>query len=74
MGMFCLCGYGEKSCGICGAGDGCLAGNGDDDFFPATKEQIIERLDRNQYKSHRDIMIKTLKEKFNYEYVEVDRK
>lgn len=63
MGMFCLCGYGEKS------GGGCLAGNGDDDFFPATKEQIIERLDRNQYKSDRDIMIKTLKEKFNYEYL-----
>ncbi len=71
MGMFCLCGYGKKSCGICGAGDGCLAGNGDDDFFLATKEQIIERLDRDQYKNHRDIMIKTLKEKFNYEYADI---
>ena len=36
------------SCWICSCGDGgCLAGIGDDDFMPATKEQIINRLNNN---------------------------
>ena len=66
MKMFSVCG----DCGICGCGDGCLAGHGDDDYIPATKEQVIERLDKKQYPSHRNKMIKYLKEKFDYEYKE----
>lgn len=66
MGMFSIC----NNCGICRCGGCCFAGNGDDDYVPATKEQVIERLDKNQYPSHRNMMIKYLKEKFNYEYKE----
>ena len=57
-----------SSCCICSAGGGCLAGIGDDDYFPATKEQVIKRLDNNEYSQHRDEMIQYLKEKFDYDY------
>ena len=57
-----------SKCCICGAGGGCLAGIGDDDYFPATKEQVIERLDNNKYYLHRDEMIQYLKERFDYDY------
>lgn len=65
------CGAFDKSCGICGNGDGgCLASMAEDLFTPATKEQIIERLNNNRYTGDRNIMIATLKEKFNYDYIE----
>ncbi len=65
-----ICGFDDKECAICGAGGGCLAGRNDDDFFPATKEKLIKRLDNGEYKNYRDLMIRTLKEKYNYEYVD----
>ena len=46
-----------SNCCICSAGGGCLAGIGDNDYSPATKEQVIERLDNNKYYLHRDEMI-----------------
>ena len=57
-----------SSCCICSAGGGCLAGIGDNDYSPATKEQVIKRLDNNEYSRHRDEMIQYLKEKFDYDY------
>ena len=45
--MFSNC---SGECCVCGCGSGCLAGNGDDDFYPATTEQIIDRLNKNQYR------------------------
>ena len=57
-----------NNCCICSAGGCCLAGIGDDDYFPATKEQVIKRLDNNEYSRHRDEMIQYLKEKFDYDY------
>ena len=59
-----------SACAICGAGNGCLAGNGDNDYFPATKEQIIERLDNHEYESYRSQMIGFLKDAYGVEYVE----
>lgn len=59
-----------SDCGICAWGGCCLAGNDDDDFVLASKEKIIDNLKRNYYPSHRDLMIKTLKEKYSYEWQE----
>lgn len=58
-------------CCICSmGGNGCLAGIGDNDYSPATKEQVIDRLNRNAFEWNRDQMIKYLKEKFDYDYQE----
>lgn len=59
-----------SDCCICGAGSGCLAGIGDNDYYPATKEQVIERLNNNKYEWDRKKMIKYLKEEFDYDYTE----
>lgn len=57
-------------CCVCRAGDGgCLAGHGDDDYSPATKEQVIKRLDYCEYGgSNTGIMKDYLKTHFNYDY------
>lgn len=48
-------------CCVCGCGSGgCLAGHGDDDFYPATNEQILERLRKGEYPSYRQTMIDEL--------------
>lgn len=59
-----------SDCAICGAGRGCLAGHGDDDYFPATKEQVIERLEKHQYESYRGQMIKYLKNRYGIDWRE----
>jgi hypothetical protein len=66
MKMFSDC---SGKCCICACGDFCLAGHGDDDFRLATKEQIISRLDKGQYRSYRFMMINTLFIVYNYEYI-----
>lgn len=55
-------------CYSCALAGGCLAGHDDDDYTPATKEQVIERLDNNEYSRYRDRMINYLKYNFNYDY------
>lgn len=65
MKMFSDC---SGKCCLCACGGGCLAGHGDDDFWPASKEQIIERLDKGQYKSYTQIMKDHLKYQFGYDY------
>ena len=65
MKLFSDC---SGECCLCGVGKGCLAGHGDDDFYPATKEQIIERLDKGRFPSYRQMMIDHLKRAFNYDY------
>ena len=47
-------------CCICACGDCCLAGHGDDDFSPATNEQILERLKNGNYPNYRQMMIDEL--------------
>ena len=47
-------------CCVCACGDGCLAGHGDDDFSPATNEQILERLKNGNYPNYRKMMIDEL--------------
>ena len=65
MKMFSDC---SGECCLCGCGAGCLAGHGDDDFWPASKEQIIERLDNNEYPSYRRLMKDHLRRSFGYDY------
>ena len=42
----------------------------DDDFVLASKEQIIERLDKNEYERHRKKMKETLIREYLYNYDE----
>lgn len=65
MKMFTDC---SGECCVCVCGDFCLAGHGDDDYFLASKEQIIARLDKGKYSSYTDYMINTLKVVYGYEY------
>lgn len=65
MKMFSDC---SGECCLCGVGDGCIAGHGDDYFCPASKEQIIERLDNNEYPSYRQMMKDHLMCTFGYNY------
>ena len=67
MKMFSDC---SGECWNCSCAGGCLAGHGDDDFVPASKDQLIYRLDSNQYGLYRPYIIKMLKEKFNYDYTD----
>lgn len=62
------CGFDGKECAICGCGGGCVASMRDDYYYPATKEQIIQRLDEGKYPDYRQLMIDTLKNRFGYEY------
>lgn len=62
----CRC---SGECCVCACGGGCLAGNGDDYFIPASKEKVIENLGNNRYEGCREYMIKYLKEKYNFDYI-----
>ena len=55
--MFTDC---SGECCVCIYGGSCLAGHGDDDFYPATIEQICERLKNNDYSNYRQTMIDEL--------------
>lgn len=65
MKMFSNC---SGECCVCANHRCCVAGHGDDDFFPASKEQIIENLDMGLYPRYIDYMVKYLADKFNYDY------
>ena len=47
-------------CCVCACGGGCFAGHGDDDFSPATNEQILERLKNGTYPNYKQMMINEL--------------
>lgn len=57
-------------CCICRCGGLCIPGHGDDDFFEASAETVIKRLDDRQYPYGNDwnIMIKYLKDRFGIDY------
>lgn len=63
MKMFSAC---KGECCICACADLCLAGHGDDYFCLASKEQVIDRLDRGAY-INVDYMIAFLKQ-LGHEY------
>lgn len=49
MKMFSDC---SGECCVCGGG-WCMAGHGDDDFYPASKEEIIDRLRAGEYPAYK---------------------
>ena len=59
-------------CEICGIGPGCLCTLREcpDYYFPASKEQVIDRLANGLYKNHRDNMKKYLKDAFGVTFLE----
>ena len=60
----------QKRCCICCREKlGCLAEFGVDDYAPAIKEQLIDRLDRGEYPDCTYIMIEALKDWYNYDYI-----
>ena len=68
MSLFSKC----NDCWICSCfGGHCYAGNGDDDYFPASKEQIFDRLSRykntiSEYEKQQ--MIDFLRDEYGIEY------
>ena len=54
-------------CCLC-ALDFCLAGHGDDDYIPASKEQIVERLEKGQFSSQRKTMADYLLERYGVQF------
>lgn len=63
MKLFPTC---AGECAICGYADFCLAGNGDDDYCLASKEEVIERLLQDRYPGYRDVMLDYLLRRYNY--------
>lgn len=61
--MFANC---SGECAVCACAGFCLAGNGDDDFCPATKEQIIERLRAGLYSNYHGLMVDYLRTQYGY--------
>ena len=57
MKLFTDC---SGECCVCACGGACLAGHGDDDFLPATNEQILKRLKNGNYPNYRQMMIDEL--------------
>lgn len=65
MKMFSDC---SGECCVCFIRKGCLAGHGDDYFCVASKDEIIRRLDENEYLYYREFMVEFLKNHYNYDY------
>lgn len=67
MSLFTNC---HDKCCVCYCyGNGCLAGNGDDDFQPATQNQLISRIDNCELDdSNRKYMIDFLRVRYEYDY------
>lgn len=59
-------------CEICGIGPGCLCAVRECSsyYHPASKEQVLDRLNKGLYKNHRDNMKKYLKDSFGVTFLE----
>ena len=70
MSLFSIC----NDCWICSLFDGhCYVGNGDDNYYPASKEQVLDRL--SKYKGHfnereRQQMVNFLRDKYGVDWSE----
>ena len=69
MKLFSSC---VGNCCICACGNFCIAGIGDDDYIPASKYDVIDRLNSGLYKNYKDKMIQYLKDEYGYDYNEND--
>ena len=69
MKMFTDC---SGECCVCANGIGCLAGHGEDCFYPASKERIIENLRDNKYPTYRQYMKDYLLHRHGVKFIEED--
>lgn len=63
----CACGWNYRT-----GASACLAGHGDDDFSPAGREYVVERLKNNRYPDSRETMLAYIgmtEEQFQNEYM-----
>lgn len=65
MKMFTNC---SGVCCLCSCGSYCLAGHGDDHYYPATKDQLIKRLNNGEYPYFTNTMKKYLLDVYDYDY------
>ena len=68
VGMFCNC---SGECCVCALDGCCLAGHGDDNYIPTSKEQVISNLKNGKYTTfpeYKNMMIQYLKDKYNYDW------
>lgn len=65
MNFFSNC---SRDCCICANTSGCVTGHGGNDFTLASKEKIIDNLDKGFYRSYRQLMIDTLRKSYEYDY------
>lgn len=56
------------SCETCALSGGCLAGMNDDDYVPASFEDVLERLDNGKFPSKRQKMIDFMWEMYHFDY------
>ncbi len=55
-------------CCVCGNSGACLAGHGDDDFYLATKDELIRRLKNEECLDNRKTITDILWKKYKIEY------
>ena len=57
-----------SECATCALAAGCLAGHYDDDYEPASFEQVLDRLNKGMFSSSRQKMIKFLWTNYHFDY------
>lgn len=51
-----MCGFGDRTCGICANAGFCLCSMNEDEFSPASKEEVRRRLEEGRYPSDIEVM------------------
>ena len=65
--MFCNC---SGECCVCNHSNCCMAGNGNDDYVLASKEELLKRVNDVEYENNRKYIIKTLEEAYGHKVKE----
>ena len=51
-----MCGFGDRTCGICASAGFCICSMNEDEFSPASKEEVRKRLEEGRYPSDIEVM------------------
>ena len=51
-----MCGFGDRTCGICANAGFCLCSMNEDEFIPASKEEVRKRIEDGRYLPDIEIM------------------
>jgi len=65
-----MCSDCSGECCVCANGSCCIAGHGDDHFSPASKERIIDNLNKGIYQRYTEYMIQYLASEYDYNYMD----